>query len=211
MKRYRHADRAMTHLNKVMSAEFQNLSVSLRFDELNVPKVKEEVGQMFSRIGKEVREEYRRIVKRAKKDAEKELAISPVKLSAVALVAMMMGGYNATTKYMYAHEWIRKRDRLVEALMASKNRLDMREALQRTLNLIGLQVAQGADNITDDTRMAVFNLAGVDEVMWITQEDEKVCEECRERDHAIFPIDKVPEKHYRCRCYLRAVRITPAE
>lgn len=210
MKIYRHADRAMKKLNDLMSREFQTLSVRLRFDELNVADVKEKVGGVYTRIVREVRREYRMIAKEAKKDAEKEIDTLPRDIAIAAFVAGMMSGYERTTGYVWNHEWTRKRDRLVESLMASGNRLEMREALRRALNLMSWQVSQGADDLTDDTRTAVFNLAGVEQVMWNTQEDEKVCEECQERNHQIFPLDHLPPKHRRCRCYLTAVRITPA-
>ena len=46
--------------------------------------------------------------------------------------------------------------------------------------------------------------AGVEEVEWVTQQDEKVCAECEPLDGQIFKIDKVPmlPRHYGCRCYI---------
>jgi SPP1 gp7 family putative phage head morphogenesis protein len=44
--------------------------------------------------------------------------------------------------------------------------------------------------------------AGIEEVMWVTAGDERVCEECRPLDGQVFRLDQVPPKHWGCRCIL---------
>ena len=202
---YRHADKALGTLTDMMGREFQNLSTVLRFDELNVIEVKRTVGAMYTRIGKRVRRELRTIAKRVRKDTEKELGILPVDFDDGALVLALMSGYDSVTRYVFTREWTRKRDRLVESLMSSGSRRDLRQALKRALDLMALQVRQYADNVTDEARLEVFEKAGVDKVRWNTQHDSRVCGICADRDGEIYEITEVPEKHYRCRCFLTAV------
>lgn len=59
----------------------------------------------------------------------------------------------------------------------------------------------------DRAAITAYRDAGVEEVMWITQRDGRVCEECITLNGLIFPIDRVPDKpHYNCRCYLEPVK-----
>ena len=64
------------------------------------------------------------------------------------------------------------------------------------------QMRQMADTVTDAARAKAFGDAGVGQVRWITQHDERVCKICRPRDGVIYPLDAVPPKHHNCRCYL---------
>ncbi len=60
--------------------------------------------------------------------------------------------------------------------------------------------------MVDTARIDTFKKNGIRRVKWQTQEDEKVCEECNERDGKIYPIDNIPTKpHYRCRCWVEPV------
>lgn len=202
---YNHADKALKVLNDTMGREFQNMSVSLRFDELNVIEVKKEVGAMYTRINRAVKRQFRMVARKVFEDTEKELGVAHTEFASGAFILALFKRYDPVTKYVYTSEWARKRDRLVESIMASDGRHELRQALKRALDLMALQVRQYADNLTDEARHEVFVRAGVDEVKWNTQHDGKVCRECADRDGMIFPIDAVPDKHYRCRCYLTAV------
>ena len=45
--------------------------------------------------------------------------------------------------------------------------------------------------------------AGVEEVIWDSEHDEKVCAECDSMDGMHFRIDEIPFKpHLKCRCTL---------
>lgn len=203
---YRHADKALKTLNDAMGREFQNFSVGVGFDELNVIEVKKQVGAMYNRINALVKRELRKMAQRVFRDAEDEIGAEHTEFLSSAFILAIFKRYDPVTKYVYTREWLRKRDRLVESLMTSNSRRDVRQALKRALDLMALQVRQYADNVTDEARREVFERAGVSDARWNTQHDGKVCSRCAERDGMIYPIDAVPEKHYRCRCYLTAVR-----
>ena len=205
---YNHADKALKVLNDTMGREFQNMSVSLRFDELNVIEVKKQVGAMYTRINRAVKCQFGKVAQKVFEDTEKELGVAHTEFAGMGFVLALLKRYDPVTKYVYTSEWMRKRDRLVESIMASEGRRELRQALKRALDLMALQVRQYADNLTDETRNEVFERAGVDEVRWNTQRDARVCGECADRDGMIYPIDAVPCKHYRCRCYLTAVHRT---
>ena len=68
------------------------------------------------------------------------------------------------------------------------------------------QCGQYAIDFTDLALMQAFEDAGVEEVEWVTEKDERVCSTCGPMDGKIFPIDDTPAKpHPNCRCHLRPV------
>ena len=204
-KIYRHSDKAAKEMYKRLAAEMQNLMVGLRFDELNVLGVRKNVNAVFKRLDKFCRARFKEVGAAARRDAMDELGVS--RFAAVKdFVITVLAAYNLTTKYVYTNEWERKRDRLVEGIIASRNRLDIRDAVVRTTNLLKRQLLQYADEMTDAARIRAYKDMGVTHVMWHTQHDGKVCKKCDERDGKIYPIDDIPEKHYHCRCYITAVQ-----
>lgn len=84
-----------------------------------------------------------------------------------------------------------------------------RKALKRALDVLERQVMEMADTVTDDARTEAFRDAGIDEVRWNTQQDERVCSVCHDRDGLIYPVDQLPPKHPRCRCYFTPARRNP--
>lgn len=128
------------------------------------------------------------------------------KPSAAWLLALL-AAYDPVTKYVYQHEVERKRARLAEALISvGRAQRRQNEEWRRGLSLWSQQTAQYADIVTDVAMIKAFADAGITKLRWITQEDEKVCKVCRERDGKVYPITNLPEKpHWRCRCYWEPV------
>lgn len=202
---YAHADKAIKAMYDEMEREFQNISVMLRFDELNVVDVKEKVGDMYKRIDSFCKKRFKEVAENAYRDAKKECRGEKGKLES-GFVGLILMAFHPTTKYVYRNEWNRKRDRLCESLMSSRNRLELRQMLRRTLNLTENQVRQYADIVTDEARLDAFIANGHELFKWNSMQDDKVCGTCSERDGQVYRLDEIPEKHPRCRCYL-----TPAD
>ena len=120
------------------------------------------------------------------------------------MVEKVLNEYNPVTGYLYDREAKRKEARLTEGMMAGKENDDRdfyRKTIETNTNLWYTQSKQYAEDIADNTVIEVWKEVGVKKIMWVTQEDERVCNECRPLDRKIFDIDKVPAKpHYRCRC-----------
>ncbi len=121
----------------------------------------------------------------------------------------ILNEYNAVTGYLYYPEADRKRARLAEALIAAVIaglRADYHKELQKFANLWHTQTLQYGETVVDKTRLDTFKKNGIRRVRWVTQGDEKVCKECKERNGKIYDVDNVPEKpHYRCRCWIMPV------
>ena len=102
--------------------------------------------------------------------------------------------------YAFLPETDRKKQRLVEALSVAQNR---DAEIDKALRYWTLQMSQFADNAVYRARLDAFRDAGVEYVRWVTQDDERVCDDCDDLDDQVFPIDEVPPpQHPRCRCYI---------
>ena len=169
---------------------------------------------MVNRLLKNNKKAYIKIAKEASEEAAddvKELtgiAVKPLKTDE-AFVAGILSAYNPTTGYLYEPEADRKRARLAEALIAAVLfglRAEYHKELQKFANLWHTQTKQYTITVVDTARIETFKKNGIRRVRWETQNDERVCGECHDRDGKIYNIDNLPEKHYGCRCWLVPVR-----
>lgn len=203
---YDFADKAIRDMNKRNLRSFSRLKL-LKFDELNIFDT---VGEIYDTSVKIAKKRYKDIyadayvaclVEMSKRKREPDDDILDDWL------LDMLEDYDSITHYRFDEETERKKARTVEALIATRdgNTLDGRE-IDKSLRLWTLQTSQYADRAVDDGRMQAFRDSNVKKVRWNTEDDEKVCMECRELDGQVFPIDSAPSKqHFRCRCWLTAV------
>ena len=200
---FRHADRALMIMLNAMSREFQNLSTEIGFDEMNVMETRKRVNAMYERMDRVIRREYRGVARKAYMDTSMEAGVDGGAFDAEKFVAGMLRAYDPVSDFVYDREWIRKRDRLFESIIATeRGNQEMRRNLKRGLDVLANQVRQYADNITAQARVTAFKRAGADVLVWITEDDEKVCKVCRPRHEQFYPIEMLPEypAHWRCRC-----------
>lgn len=205
---YQQTDRFLKKLKDRIRREYNHLSV-LAFDELNILRCKKETEAMFKRLLEFNEQEYKRIVSAAilyaveklSKEQKKKAKTDPVD----EYIEYVLVSYNPVTQYLYYPEADRKRLRLVEMMMTAKEFLDRetyQKAINKGANLWYTQSGQYAQDIEDHTVTEVWRRSGVKHVQWITQMDDRTCEDCKELNHQIFPIDRIPPKqHYNCRCY----------
>lgn len=201
--RYDTADRALRDMNKRNLRAFDKLKM-LPFDETNIIH---SVSKVYADSIKLAKLRYLQIAIDAyiaalimagieKKKAE-EMAEDDITED---WILDMLEEYDPVTLYQFLPEAERKKDRLVEALIASHNK---NEEVEKALRYWTLQVTQYAIKSVDEATIDGFKEAGVKKVRWIAQDDEKVCPVCNERDGKVYRIDKIPPKsHYGCRCYL---------
>lgn len=186
-----------------MAQRFSQAKSSLRqlpFDELNVLEV---VHELYDDLAEDNLNVFLELAGMSYHQAEPHGEDKP---SAAWLLALLLT-YDPVTKYVYQHEVERKRARLAEALVAvGKSRRGQNEQWRKGLSFWNQQTAQYADIVTDAAMVKAFADAGITKLRWITQEDEKVCKVCRERDGKVYPITELPDKpHWRCRCYWEPV------
>lgn len=108
--------------------------------------------------------------------------------------------YDPVTLYVFTHEVDRKRGRHLEAVIASDNpAAEHDKAMKNWTNMF----RQYADEVADRANIEKLKKSGEKEVIWVTEEDNRVCRICRDREGMIYPISKIPPKpHIGCRCWV---------
>ena len=201
---YARADKAIQDMNRANLKAFDSLKVS-RLDGLYIVQT---VMRIYRQSEELARKKYYEIAFEAYVVALMEAGIAAKEAHERAEKAIdndwvdeMLEETDFVTLYRFVPEATRKRDRLIEALAAAQGENRDTE-IDKALRYWSKQVGQYCLNAVDYARMDAFGDAGVKWVEWITQHDERVCDECAPRDGQIFKIDELPQKHYGCRCYL---------
>ena len=200
---YEAADRAIRDMNKRNLRAFDRLK-TLKFDELNILQSVTKVYDDSTNLAKL---RYLQIATDAYIEALILAGVDRKKAEEMAedsitedWILDMLEEYDPVTLYQFLPEAERKKQRLVEALIASHNK---NEEVDKALRYWTLQVGQYAINSVDEATIDGFKDAGVKKVRWIAQDDKKTCKTCEERDGKVYRINKVPPKpHFNCRCYL---------
>lgn len=203
---YEKADAAIREMNRRNLRSFGRLKL-LKFDEMNILTA---VTKVYNDSVKLAKKRYLQIAidayiaaqvlsGRSRREAEAEAEDTITE----DWVLDMLEDYDEVTLYQFLPEADRKKQRLVEALIASHKR---NAEVDKALRYWTLQVSQYAIKSVDEATLQAYKDAGVKYVKWNTQEDEKVCGVCNPRDGKIYPIDKAPPKaHWSCRCYYTPV------
>ena len=202
---FRQTDQSLMIIYNDMAREFQNMASTLGFDELNILETRKRVNAMYQRMDAVINREYRKICRKAYRDACLECGHRTDGFDPYEFVYAMLHAYDPLSDFVYTREWTRKRDRLFESIIATeRGNQEMRRNLKRGMDVLANQVRQYADDATMRARLEAFRRAGVRYVRWITERDEKVCSVCAPRDNVIYPIDELPElpAHWHCRCVI---------
>ena len=169
---------------------------------------------MVSRLLKSNKREYLKIAKEATEEASNDINAIGIKATPIPIsekyVDETLGEYNPVTGYLYYPEADRKRSRLAEALITAVIlglRPDYHKELKKFADLWHTQTLQYAETMVDKTRIKTFKKNGIKRVVWVSEHDNRVCEECKERDGKIYPINAIPTKpHYNCRCWIEPLK-----
>lgn len=172
---YSKTDKTTAYLNKQYAKLFRKLT---SFDELNVINVSHEI---YDAVEKLVERESTRLVKSVYDSYREGGSITSEDANAFVLALMM--AYNPVTKYVFRNELERKRARFAEGVIASDTPREEVELAKRLLVALNRQFE---DDVTFDTVVKAYEDDGVQEVRWITAEDDRRCNECKARHNKIY-------------------------
>ena len=204
-KQYDLTDLLIAILTTELRKEVNRLDV-IGFDELSAGSITRLTKEMITRLLKSNKREYIKIVQNATEEAKEDLealgVATALTISADGkFVDKVLKEYNPVTGYLYNAEADRKRARLAEALITAvliKSRNDYHEELRKFANLWHTQTLQYGETMVDKARLDTFKKNGIKRVKWVSEHDNRVCEECKERDGKVYPINAIPVKpHYR--------------
>ena len=224
---YEYSDKQYARLQKKIHREFTKSRLLMPFDDINQMSINKRVKPPGTAT-MDVRRECRRLYRRLKKlnhdcfadiwlyvylwhmremDRDKPISVS----EAIKYVDMWLSGYDPVTKYVYNHEVDRKEARLFEAVVAdgaTGNVRGFESDYSASERLWQNMTKQYIIDIEDFAAKTAYKDAGVPYVMWMTEHDDRVCEDCEPLDGLVFRLDRVPDKpHYGCRCTLKPWRV----
>ena len=201
---YERADKAIQEMNRENLKAFDMLKIS-KLDGLHLIQ---EINRTYRKSEETARRNYYEIAYEAYVIAMMEAGTDVKEAHEKAEEAIsndwvdeMLEETDFITLYRFVPEAVRKRDRLIEALAVSEGQQRDNE-IEKALRYWSRQVGQYCLNAADYARLEAFEDAGVEWVEWVTEHDERVCDECYPRDGQVYRISEVPTKHYGCRCHL---------
>lgn len=189
---YEYTDVIIRYLNKRFIEVFHRLKSLVSFDELNVLQSTQLIYDELLVITEEkllalAVYYYNSTVKNAKTQIDRDW------------LYLLLNDYDPITKYVFMHEVERKRARLVESMVATKNPGEIDTALRYW----SAMVTQYAIEVTDAAVKQAYIDDGVELVVWVTILDDRRCKECEKREGKVYDIKDVPPKpHIGCRCYI---------
>ena len=203
MSIYDAADKAIRAMNRQSLKEFGKLKLA-KWDELNVVRM---VSKTYDDSVRMAKRRYYEIAFEAFIVAMLEAKVRNAEATRKAedtitndWILDMLEEVDPVTLYAFLPETERKKQRLIEALAVAHNR---NAEIDKALRYWTQQISQYADNSVFRARLEAFRRAGIEQVIWVTQEDDRVCEDCEPLDGQIFDVDNVPDPpHWGCRCRL---------
>lgn len=194
---YEYTDKAIATINRTIQRQFSALRrTAMSFDEIWL--LQDAVNACYGAIYTEVRSLYLSVANAAYKDATGRDG-----MFTYLWVEQFLYRYDPVTRYVFNHEYDRKRARTFEAVVATKKKGDIAKELQQAMYNLSTQTKQYADEITDAATLQGYIDSGIDRVQWVSEQDGRVCGTCKERNGKVYDINKVPDKpHVRCRCVL---------
>lgn len=187
---YELTDIVIENIRKELIRDFSKLKSLLSYDELNVMSATKDV---YSKIDLYVRQMFLQLMQAVYKKVTKRTC--PYNY---AWLENFLLEYDEVSKYVYANEFERKRDRLAEALIASPKK---NEEIDAALRYLSFMLTAYAVRVTDQVVLMAYRDIGIDAVRWKAEKDNKTCTICKHRNGHIYDIEQVPPKpHLNCRC-----------
>jgi len=187
---YELTDIVIENIRKELIRDFSKLKSLLSYDELNVMSATKAV---YSKIDLYVRQIFLQLMQAVYKKVTKRTC--PYNY---AWLESFLLEYDEVSKYVYANEFERKRDRLAEALIASPKK---NEEIDAALRYLSFMLTAYAVRVTDQVVLTAYRDMGIDAVRWKAEKDNKTCTICKHRNGHIYDIEQVPPKpHLNCRC-----------
>lgn len=187
---YELTDIVIENIRKELIRDFSKLKSLLSYDELNVMSATKAV---YSKVDLYVRQMFLQLMQAVYKKVTKRTC--PYNY---AWLESFLLEYDEVSKYVYANEFERKRDRLAEALIASSKK---NEEIDAALRYLSFMLTAYAVRVTDQVVLMAYRDMGIDAVRWKAEKDNKTCTICKHRNGHIYDIEQVPPKpHLNCRC-----------
>ena len=187
-----YTDAIISYLDNQLIERYSRLKSLVSFDELNVLG---EVNSLYQDIEAIIREAFTEL---ARQVYAQTLCEIPLRSLDEEWIDALLNGYDPVSKYVFVHEFDRKRARLAEALIAGDVK---QQEVDTALRAMSFMCRIYADRITDEAVMQAYIDDGEQYVRWVAEIDNRTCTVCEQRNGTIYPIYSVPaDPHPNCRC-----------
>lgn len=200
-------DIVLTFFEKSLVKRFSRLKSILPLDEINVM---ESVTETYDDIHDLIRKAFLLL---ANETARSLSLAADLESLSEQWVDELLEGYNPTSKVVFNNEFTRKRDRLIESLLASNTpsaEVDAaKKSLMLMLNTYSILIADAAalEVYAKETERTGATSRDDYLVKWRAELDEKTCRTCRNLNGLVFRRVDLPAKpHFNCRCWFERVR-----
>ena len=203
---YEACDKAIKATNRELVEEFGKLKLA-SFDEVNVLQL---VTSTYRAIIKRMKKRYYEIAVEAYilgmmvcgEKAQKAHQRADRKIT-MTWVEDWLNRTDPVTMYRFYAETERKVYKLAETLEVSHNR---NREIDKAMRYFSQQLGQYCINFTDYAVEQAFADYGVEYVEWISERNDRTCNECYALDGQLFPVNEIPPKpHWGCKCYFKPV------
>ena len=188
---YKLTDKAIINANRIISNYFRKLKL-IKSDEIN------SIGQinvLFDSLNKKLKIIYLSLGNAVLQKNNKNAIL----LDELWLETLLLE-YNETTKYIYAHEYERKVQRLSEMYISGHI---SNEDLRKQMFYIALMAKVYMDCITVEATKEAYKQNNIKRVKWNSEVDNKTCKICNNRNGKVYPINGLPPfPHLNCRCWI---------
>ena len=186
---YEYTDKVIEALDKYIIRQFDKLNFTNETTYITSAK------RLYKKIDKKARECFLDIAAYYYFENTDSDKYKPTKDS----IDKWLKEYNPVTTYQYDNEVERKAARYAESMLATNGAAKEKKIGMRYLSNMTTEYCLEA---TDNALINAYKANGVDKVIWVTENDDRVCHICIDRDGKKYDIDKIPPKpHLNCRCY----------
>lgn len=209
---YRPYEAYAATLKRKIKQEFNRLILA-GFDELNVIRVQSITESIWKRVDRFNRDAYAEMCEWTYEWVYVQYGDKPPHKDWTKVVDDWLRGYDPVTKYIYDRELERKRLRLNEGVLTTRETQDrpgLTDVVRTAANLLLTQSLQYGLDLIGETELEAFQEAAEDEdalIRYNACNDSKTCNECWKLNGKVFTVSEAPHipQHYRCRCwYTRA-------
>ena len=206
---YREYDAYSETLKRKIKQEFNRILLA-GWDELNVIRTQTITESIWKRIDRFNRQAYADMCEWTYEWVYVQYGDKIPEKDWTKIVDDWLRGYDPVTKYIYDRELERKRLRLNEGILTTRETQDrpgLDQVVRSAANLLLTQSLQYGLDLIGECELQAFRDVDATYVRYHACNDSKTCTDCHELDGQVFRISEAPSipQHYRCRCwYTRA-------
>lgn len=204
---YEYMDKRLAILKKRIRELYVRFQRGANFDDLN--DLSDDTKLLYTKVLQEIEKE---LLKIAKNKYQEYVDIDLDKITDKWIEKNLVDNISKVTKFSLSNEMERQRARMFEMLVISEAIEEERMIIAKNERYIEKIANEYAIESADKGKQEAYKENGVKYVKWVSEHDNKTCDECYDLDGKIFTLNELPAKpHYNCRCTIEEIEETEEE